>query len=59
MIYVFFGQLLVALLQGFADNGGLAATTLVQIVLAPFFFLGLSVLYFEQKARAVSSPGRG
>ncbi len=59
MIYVFFGQLLVALLRGFADNGGLAATALVQIVLAPFFFLGLSVLYFEQKARAVSSPGRG
>jgi hypothetical protein len=59
MIYVFFGQLLVALLHGFADNGGLAATALVQIVLAPFFFLGLSVLYFEQKARAVSSPGRG
>ena len=41
------------LLEGFADNGGLAATTLVQIVLAPFFFLGLSVLYFEQKARAL------
>ena len=59
MIYVFFGVLLAGLLEGFADNGGLAATTLVQIVLAPFFFLGLSVLYFEQKARAVSSPGRG
>jgi hypothetical protein len=59
LIYYFFGVLLGAVLTGFADNGGLAATTLVQVVLAPFFFLGLCVLYFEQKARAVSSRGRG
>jgi hypothetical protein len=25
-------------------------------VLGPFFFLGLSLLYFEQKSRALSSP---
>jgi hypothetical protein len=29
---------------------------LTQVVLAPFFFFGLSVLYFEQNARALSSP---
>jgi hypothetical protein len=42
---------------GFADNGQVIATALVQVVLAPFFFIGLSVLYYEQQARAaVSSP---
>jgi hypothetical protein len=49
---------LAGLLASFADNGGIAATALAQLVLAPFFFLGLSVLYFEQRARAVSSRGR-
>jgi hypothetical protein len=49
---------LAGLLASFADNGGVAATALAQLVLAPFFFLGLSVLYFEQRARAVSSRGR-
>jgi hypothetical protein len=34
------------------------AVLLAQIVLAPLFFLGLSILYFEQKARAVSSRPR-
>jgi len=55
IIYVFFGRLLAAALGGFADNPGAAAFLLVQLVLAPFFFIGLSVLYFEQRARAVSS----
>jgi hypothetical protein len=57
LLYLLVGNLLVAALEGFAENGGLAAVALVQIVMAPFFFLGLSVLYFEQRARAaVSSP---
>ena len=56
--YLVFGFLLGALLVGFAENGGLAAVALVQVVLAPFFFLGLAVLYFDQRARAVSSRGR-
>ena len=44
-------------LVGFADNGRVIAAALVQVVLAPFFFIGLSVLYYEQRARAaVSSP---
>jgi hypothetical protein len=44
-------------LAGFADAGRMVAVALAQIALAPFFFLGLSVLYFEQRARAaVSSP---
>lgn len=57
MIYLVLGIGLGVALVGFADNGRLIATALVQVVLAPFFFLGLSVLYFEQRARAaVSSP---
>ena len=52
------GTLIGVSLIGFADNGGIAAAALVQLVLAPFFFLGLCVLYYEQRARAaVSSRG--
>jgi hypothetical protein len=38
-------------LVGFADNSRTVAALLAQFVLAPFFFLGLSVLYFDQRAR--------
>jgi hypothetical protein len=57
LIYLLFGIVLARALVGFAENGEVIAAALVQVVLAPFFFLGLSVLYFEQRARAaVSSP---
>ena len=57
MIYLLIGIVLGVALVGFADNGEVIAAALVQVVLAPFFFLGLSILYFEQRARAaVSSP---
>ena len=57
MIYLVLGIGLSVALVGFAENGGLIAAALVQVVLAPFVFIGLSVLYFEQRARAaVSSP---
>jgi hypothetical protein len=49
--YIVFGILLGGLLVGFAENSGAAAGALVQVVLAPFFFLGLAVLYYEQRAR--------
>jgi hypothetical protein len=55
MIYLVFGTLIVGALVGFADNGQVAAGALVQLVLAPFFFLGLSVLYFEQRARVAGT----
>jgi hypothetical protein len=55
---ILFGVVLVRALTGFAENGGVTAFALAQVVLAPFFFLGLSVLYFEQRARALSSRGR-
>ena len=56
VIYALFGPFLGALLTGFGDNGGLAARALSNGVLGPFFFLGLSLLYFEQRARTLSSP---
>ncbi len=55
MIYLLLGIVLAQALVGFADNGEVIAAALVQVVLAPFFFLGLSVLYFEQRARAAVS----
>lgn len=45
-------------LAGFGDSSRTVAVLLAQIVLAPLFFLGLAILYFEQKARAVSSRPR-
>ncbi len=57
-VYGLLGPLLAALLVGFAENGRTVAFLLSQVVLAPFFFLGLAVLYFEQRARALSSSGR-
>lgn len=57
LVYLVLGIGLAVGLVGFADNGRMIAAALVQIVLAPFFFIGLSVLYYEQRARAaVSSP---
>lgn len=50
------GRLLAATLAGYGENSMAVAGLLAQLVLAPFFFFGLSILYFEQKARAVSSP---
>lgn len=53
--YIVISVVLGAALVGFAENGGLAAIALIQVVMAPFFLLGLAVLYFDQKARALSS----
>ena len=52
VIYGILGPFLAAALVGFAENSVEAAFTLSQLMLAPFFFLGLAVLYFEQCARA-------
>jgi hypothetical protein len=53
--YVVLFGVLVAALVGFGDNGRDVAAAIANGVLAPFFFLGLNVLYFEQNARALSS----
>lgn len=62
LIYLFVGILIAGLLSSFADNSQNAAIATVQVVLAPFFFLGLGVLYFSQRARAETGdrplPGR-
>ncbi len=53
--YIVLGIVLASALIGFADNGREIAIAIAQVLLAPLFFLGLSVLYFEQKVRALSS----
>lgn len=59
LVNLFVGIIFRVALVGFADNTAVVAGLLAQLVLAPFFFIGLSVLYFEQRARAaVSSPGK-
>ncbi len=58
VIYVLIGQLLAVTLVGFADNRGVEAVAIVQVILAPFFFYGLTVLYFEQRARLARAPAR-
>jgi hypothetical protein len=55
LLYVVLGIVLAGALVGFAENGRDVAVALAQVVLAPLFFLGLSVLYFEQKVRSLSS----
>jgi hypothetical protein len=55
LLYVVLGIVLAGALIGFAENGREIAVAIAQVVLAPVFFLGLSVLYFEQKVRASSS----
>jgi hypothetical protein len=52
VIYILLGIVLAIAIQGASgldQRWSLAAT---QVPLAPFFFIGLSVLYFEQRARA-------
>jgi hypothetical protein len=56
LVYLVFGVLLANLLVGFAENSGDVAVILVQLVLAPFFFCGLSVHYFDQRARRAEAP---
>lgn len=56
LVYIVAGNLLAIVLAGFADNTGFGALLLVQVVLAPFFFLGLAVLYFDQGARLRRAP---
>jgi hypothetical protein len=56
IVYIVLGIVLASALIGFADNGREVAIAIAQVILAPLFFLGLSVLYFEQKVRALFSP---
>jgi len=55
LVELVLGIVLASALVGFADNGREIAIAIAQVILAPLFFIGLSVLYFEQKARALSS----
>jgi hypothetical protein len=55
LVNVLFGVILQLALVGVADNTERAGSVIAQCVLAPFFFLGLSVLYFDQRARLVTA----
>lgn len=57
LLYVLVGGLLVQALLGFASNGALISMLLAQLVLAPCFFYGLSILYYDQNARSRESTG--
>jgi hypothetical protein len=56
VVYVLAAFALAVALGGLAETRGTTAALLIHVVVAPLFLLGLSILYFEQKARAVSSP---
>jgi hypothetical protein len=56
LVYIVVGLVLASALIGFADNGREIAVAIAQVIISPLFFLGLSLLYFEQNARALSSP---
>ena len=52
LVQLLFSVILSVALSAYADNPLFVAQALTQIVLAPFFFLGLTVLYFDQRARS-------
>lgn len=51
LLFIFLGFYLGVALGGLADVSSVVAAVLVRVVLAPLFFLGFAVLYFEQRAR--------
>ena len=55
LVYLLLTPILAGALTGYGENSRTVAGLLAQLVLTPFFFFGLSILYFDQKARAVSS----
>jgi hypothetical protein len=57
IIYVLIGVVLAVVLDGAADLNQRWALAVAQVPLAPFFYIGLSVLYFDQRARALESRG--
>jgi hypothetical protein len=52
LIDLLFGVVLAIALFSFADQGQVAAVAVAQAVLSPFLFIGLTVLYLEQRIRA-------
>jgi hypothetical protein len=51
LLFLLLGFYLGAALGGLADVSSAVAAALVRLVLAPLFFLGFAVLYFDQRAR--------
>jgi hypothetical protein len=60
VVYLVLGIVLSITIAGASDLDQQWALAAAQVPLAPFFFIGLSVLYFDQRARAletVAQPG--
>jgi hypothetical protein len=58
VIYLLLGIVLAIAIAGAADLRQQWALAVAQIPLAPFFFIGLSVLYFDQRARALETVAK-
>jgi hypothetical protein len=56
LLFLFLGFYLGAALGGLADVSSAVAAVLVRVVLAPLFFLGFAVLYFDQRSRILAQP---
>jgi hypothetical protein len=56
--YLLTAVLLASALVGFAESSGDIAVLLAQLVLSPFFFFGLALLYYDQRARLAGPAGR-
>jgi hypothetical protein len=56
LLFLFLGFYLGAALGGLADVSSAVAAVLVRLVLAPLFFFGFAVLYFEQRSRILARP---
>jgi hypothetical protein len=55
VIYILLGIVVAIAVAGAADLDRTWALAVAQVPLAPFFFIGLSVLYFDQRARALET----
>jgi hypothetical protein len=57
VIYILLGIVLAIAIHGASGLDQTWALAVSQVPLAPFFFIGLSVLYFDQRARSLESAG--
>jgi hypothetical protein len=56
LLFLFLGFYLGAALGGLAEVSSAVAAVLVRLVLAPLFFFGFAVLYFDQRSRILAQP---
>jgi small-conductance mechanosensitive channel len=56
LLFLLLGFYLGAALGGLADVSSTVAAVLVRLVLAPLFFFGFAVLYYDQRSRILARP---